>query len=105
MTVRGLGRVTNEAEIAEVVVATRAGGTVAMHPKCASQLQLHPGQHAARVVAGLLIHSYVRLQQQSPGFVSEHIVTASFNLLSDRYRNDEPRALRSEAAQSARCFG
>lgn len=48
---------------------------------------------AMLIVAGLLIHSYARLQRQHPGFVSDQIVTASFNLLSDRYRNDEPRAL------------
>lgn len=46
---------------------------------------------ALLVVAGLMIHSYARLQQQSPGFDSDHLVTASINLLSDRYRNDEQR--------------
>lgn len=47
---------------------------------------------ALLVVAGLLLHSYARLLQQSPGFDSDHVVTASFNLLSDRYRNDQARA-------------
>lgn len=47
---------------------------------------------ALLVVAGLLLRSYARLLQQSPGFDSDHLVTASFNLLSDRYRNDEQRA-------------
>lgn len=47
---------------------------------------------ALLVIAGLLLHSYARLLQQSPGFDSNHLVTASFNLLSDRYRNDEQRA-------------
>jgi predicted permease len=46
---------------------------------------------ALLVVAGLLLHSYARLLQQRPGFDSEHPVTASFNLLSDRYRSDEQR--------------
>jgi predicted permease len=46
---------------------------------------------ALLVVAGLLLHSYARLLQQRPGFDSDHLVTASFNLLSDRYRIDEQR--------------
>lgn len=47
---------------------------------------------ALLVMAGLLLHSYVRLLQQRPGFDSDHLITASVNLLSDRYRNDEQRA-------------
>lgn len=42
---------------------------------------------ALLIVAGVLLHSYARLQQQDPGFRSEGLVTASINLSRDRYRD------------------
>lgn len=41
---------------------------------------------ALLVVAGLLLNSYARLQQQSPGFDSDKLITVSINLSRDRYR-------------------
>jgi len=39
------------------------------------------------VAAGLLLHSFWRLQQVNPGFNSAHVVSANINLSRDRYRD------------------
>jgi predicted permease len=41
---------------------------------------------ALLIGAGLLVNSLLRVQQQSPGFDSEHLVTVSLHLSRDRYR-------------------
>jgi hypothetical protein len=40
---------------------------------------------ALLVGAGLLLRSYLQVQQQSPGFNGEHVVTVNVNLSRDRY--------------------
>lgn len=60
---------------------------------------------ALLVVAGVLLHSYVRLQQQDPGFRSEGLVTASINLSRDRYRDlEQTREFHRRALEAVRAL-
>jgi predicted permease len=43
-------------------------------------------------VAGLLIRSYLHVQQQNPGFVSENVLSAMIDLPKTRYPDDASRA-------------
>lgn len=60
---------------------------------------------ALLVVAGVLLHSYVRLQQQDPGFRSEGQVTASINLSRERYRDlEQTREFHRRALEAVRAL-
>jgi len=43
-------------------------------------------------VAGLLIRSFIHVQQQSPGFSSENVLSASIDLPPNRYRDETSQA-------------
>src|SRR5262249_39493626 len=43
-------------------------------------------------VAGLLIRSFFQVQQQSPGFVSDNVLSATIDLPKNRYADDAAKA-------------
>jgi len=47
---------------------------------------------ALLAVAGLLIRSYIQVQQQSPGFVSDNVLSATIDLPKNRYADDASKA-------------
>ena len=47
---------------------------------------------ALLAVAGLLIRSFVQVQQQSPGFVSDNVLSATVDLPKNRYPDDAGKA-------------
>jgi predicted permease len=47
---------------------------------------------ALLAVAGLLIRSFIQVQQQSPGFVSDNVLSATIDLPKTRYADDPAKA-------------